>query len=58
MNKLKLSMESLKVETFEAVPVPEQRGTVPGNEVMVSFPNTCADTECGRSFCVSSPCAC
>lgn len=58
MDKLKLSMESLKVETFEAVAIPEQCGTVRGNEMPVSFPNTCADTECGRSFCVSSPCAC
>lgn len=58
MNKLKLSMESLKVESFEAVEVPEERGTVAGNERVVSYPNTCGDTECGRSFCVSSPCAC
>ncbi|HEX8391492.1 MAG TPA: hypothetical protein VF665_03960 [Longimicrobium sp.] len=58
MDKMKLSLDTLKVETFEAVTETEERGTVRGNEMFVSFPNTCADTNCGKSFCVSSPCAC
>ena len=58
MNKLKLNLDELKVETFQSASASEQCGTVQAREFFGSFANTCNDTNCGASFCISSPCAC
>jgi len=59
MDKMKLDLNALKVETFEPAEAPEERGTVEGREVLVSRPYaSCPDTDCGLSACRTSPCAC
>jgi hypothetical protein len=58
MDKLKLNLDELTVETFQSAPVSEQRGTVEAREFFASSLRTCIDTNCGASYCVSSPCAC
>ncbi|HEY7769953.1 hypothetical protein [Longimicrobium sp.] len=52
MNKLKLNLDELSVETFESADVPEQRGTVEGRDLFATGRTLC-NTEC-----VSSPCVC
>jgi|GEM_PF-6848806 len=51
MNKLRLNLDELSVETFESAAVSEQRGTVEARD----FPT--ARTICNTE-CVSSPCVC
>jgi hypothetical protein len=53
MNKLKLNLDDLTVETFESAAAFEQRGTVEARE----FIDTQWVTLC-RTGCVSSPCIC
>lgn len=58
MNKRKLDVEELAVETFQSAPACEQYGTLEAREFFASTLRTCADTNCGKSYCVSAPCAC
>lgn len=58
MTKLKLNIDELTVESFEAAQSVAERGTVRGEEFFASDLNSCHDTECGRTYCASSPCAC
>jgi hypothetical protein len=51
MNKLKLNMDELSVETFESLAASEQRGTVEGRE------GPTGRTQCNTE-CISSPCFC
>jgi hypothetical protein len=51
MNKLRLNLDELSVETFESLAVSEQRGTVEARAVPTGRTN--CNTEC-----VSSPCFC
>ena len=57
MDKLKLNLEALKVETFDAGAPSEHRGTVEARELFETAAPTCAVTRC-RTGCVSSPCVC
>jgi hypothetical protein len=52
MNKLKLNVDELTVESFESAAVSEQRGTVEAREKWPTARTIC-NTEC-----VSSPCVC
>ncbi|HEX5869873.1 MAG TPA: hypothetical protein VFY65_05650 [Longimicrobium sp.] len=52
MNKLRLNLDELSVETFESTAVAEQRGTVEARELAPTARTIC-NTEC-----VSSPCVC
>jgi hypothetical protein len=68
MNKLKLNLEELSVDSFEAVESARPQGTVQGQEMLLVTNNTacagscpgqtCIDLTCGPSVCHSSPCAC
>jgi hypothetical protein len=63
MKKLALKLDELNVVSFEPTAATGEEGTVKGQEeVQFSYAwscnNTCADTNCGKSYCVSSPCAC
>lgn len=53
MTKLKLNVDELMVESFEAADAVTERGTVRGEELIASDLNSCWDTECGRSYCAS-----
>jgi hypothetical protein len=52
----KLNLDQLSVESFEAVDAKQddQRKA----ELFASNLNSCWDTACGRTYCISSPCAC
>ena len=52
MNKLRLNLDELAVETFESAAISEKRGTVEARE---SPP--IARTQCNTE-CISSPCFC
>jgi hypothetical protein len=58
MEKLKLNLDELTVESFESAEKSEERGTVQAREVFDSTLRTCWHTNCGASYCVSAPCAC
>ena len=58
MKKLTLNLEQLSVETFQAGPAVQERGTVQAREAY-SDRNSCWDTECGyATYCMTTPCAC
>ena len=52
----KLNLDDLAVETFEAMDADLDASRK--HELFASTLRTCADTNCGKSYCVSSPCAC
>lgn len=52
----KLNLDQLSVESFQPADVAQDAAR--GAEFFVSNLRTCADTNCGKSYCVSSPCAC
>lgn len=58
MEKLKLNLDTLTVESFQSGQSAAKVGTVEAHGLMASVRNSCGDTLCGFSFCVSSPCAC
>ena len=58
MNKTKLNLDELSVETFQSGAASEQYGTVEAREFFASTLRTCFDTNCGQTYCISSPCAC
>ena len=58
MEKLKLNLNELKVESFQSGQAQMQAGTVEAHGLMASVRNSCGDTLCGFSFCVTLPCAC
>lgn len=59
MNKLKLNVEELSIDSFEASEKDESAGTIHGQEWFASQLNSCDDTLCGRTYCLTrSPCAC
>jgi hypothetical protein len=57
MNKLRLNMDELSVESFASAEKENDAQTQ--RELFASDINSCWDTECGRkTYCASSPCAC
>lgn len=52
MNKLRLNLDELSVETFESAAASEERGTVQARDLFATGRTIC-NTEC-----VSSPCVC
>jgi hypothetical protein len=52
----KLNLDQLSVESFEAVDA--RQDDQQKAALFASNLNSCWDTECGRTYCVSSPCAC
>jgi hypothetical protein len=56
MNKLKLDLDNLAVESFESS---NAAGAEDGLKSLgVSIDRSCVDTNCKFSVCVSSPCYC
>jgi hypothetical protein len=58
MEKLKLNLNELTVESFQSGQAQVQPGTVEAHGAMASSLRTCIDTNCGASYCVTLPCAC
>lgn len=56
MDKIKLNPDSLQVESFDAAPAAQTRGTVQAH--LITSTPSCIRTDCGPSACASSPCAC
>ncbi|MBW3572571.1 MAG: hypothetical protein KY467_15825 [Gemmatimonadetes bacterium] len=57
MNKLRLNLEELSVESFTSAE--SERKAETQREFFASDLRSCWDTECGRdTYCASSPCAC
>jgi hypothetical protein len=52
----RLNLNQLSVESFE--PANATQDDARKAELYASNPNSCPDTNCGRTYCVSSPCAC
>jgi len=55
--KMKLDLDGLKVETFEAQAQTAERGTVHGAEAMGSIDGTCVDYTC-RNYGTCRPSVC
>jgi len=55
MNRLKLDLDNLAVESFEPSDAAEMDGL---KSLGVSIDRSCVDTNCRFSVCVSSPCYC
>ncbi|HEU4562429.1 MAG TPA: hypothetical protein VFS20_31655 [Longimicrobium sp.] len=55
--KLKLDLDRLKVESFEAQAQMYERGTVDGAELFASIDGTCIDATC-RNYGTCRPSAC
>lgn len=58
MEKLALNLDELTVESFESTEATEEKGTVQGQDAIASNLNSCWDTLCGKTYCISSPCVC
>lgn len=56
MNKLRLNLDELSVESFDATDAVQEAARKA--EIFASNLNTCWDTNCGKTYCISSPCAC
>jgi hypothetical protein len=55
--KLKLDLDRLNVETFEAEELTHERGTVRGAEAFASIDGTCVDYTC-RNYGTCRPSVC
>ncbi|HEU0053835.1 MAG TPA: hypothetical protein VFQ39_11690 [Longimicrobium sp.] len=53
MEKIRLNLGGLKVETFQSIPTAESRGTVEARE---AYDTSSCDSNCNRSHCISGPC--
>ena len=53
MEKIRLNVDDLRVESFQSTPASEVRGTVEGQEM---FDTASCGTLCERSHCISGPC--
>ena len=53
MEKIKLNLDDLRVESFESTAASDVRGTVEGREM---FDTSSCGTLCERSHCISGPC--
>jgi hypothetical protein len=53
MQKIRLNVDDLQVESFASTPEPDLRGTVAARE---RFDTASCGTLCERSHCISGPC--
>lgn len=51
MAKIKLNVDALRVETFDTAPVPAERGTVHGRQLVGTFMCVSAQETCAGDYC-------